>query len=96
VWLAIPVVALARSRTDAVTELSPLERALTSVDHAARREPGGAEHREALALLARELRRAGMSDLVGSARRLAWSEQAPTEADSRKLVAEVRAGSDGR
>ena len=61
-----------------------------------RREPGSAEHREALALLARELRRAGMSDLVSSARRLAWSEQAPTEADSRKLVTEVRAGSDGR
>jgi hypothetical protein len=96
VWLAVPVLALTRSRTDAVTELSPLERALTSVDHIARREPGSAEHREALALLARELRRAGMSDLVGPARRLAWSEQAPTEADSKKLVTEIRAGSKGR
>ena len=96
VWLAVPVVALTRSRTDVVAELSPLERALASVDHTSRREPGSAEHREALALLARELRRAGMSDLVSSARRLAWSEQAPTEADSRKLVNEVRAGSDGR
>lgn len=96
VWLAVPVVALTRSRTNVVEELSPLERALASVDHSSRREPGSAEHREALALLARELRRAGMSELVSSARRLAWSEHAPTEADSRKLVTEVRAGSDGR
>jgi hypothetical protein len=90
------VVALARSRTNVVEELSPLERALASVEHSSRREPGSAEHREALALLARELRRAGMSELVSSARRLAWSERAPTEADSRKLVTAIRAGSDGR
>jgi hypothetical protein len=96
VWLAVPVVALTRTRTNVVEELSPLERALASVDHSSRREPGSAEHREALALLARELRRAGMSDLVSSARRLAWSEQAPTEAESRRLVTEVRAGSDAR
>jgi hypothetical protein len=95
-WLARPVVALARSRTGAEPELSPLERALAAVDDSARHVPGSAEHREALALLARELRRVGRSELVQPARRIAWSEEAPTAAGSRELVTEVRAGRDGR
>src|SRR4029450_8554069 len=96
VWLAVPVVALARSRTNVGAELSPPERAPAWVPHSSRRQPGSAEHREALPLLARELRRAGMSELVSSARRLAWSEQAPPEADSRRPVTGVRAGTAGR
>lgn len=95
-WLARPVVALSRSRTGAAPELSPLERALAAVDDIARHVPGSAEHREALALLARELRRVGRNELVQPARRLAWSEDAPTAGDSRELVTEVRAGRDGR
>jgi hypothetical protein len=90
-WLAAPVVALARSET-AEPELSPLDRALASVDTSVRQEPGSAEHREALALLARELRRAGLMELVQPARRLAWSEGAPTARDTRELVQQVRAG----
>ena len=97
VWLAAPVRRAHsledRRRGGAVAARA---RARGGRPQLTRREPGSAEHREALALLARELRRAGMSDLVSSARRLAWSEQAPTEADSRKLVTEVRAGSAGR
>ena len=38
----------------------------------------------------------GRSELVQPARRLAWSEEAPTAGDSRELVTEVRAGRDGR
>ena len=90
IWLALPVVALVRSET-AEPELSPLDRALASVDASTRREPGSAEHRESLALLARELRRAGLADLVQPARRLAWSEDAPTAGETRELVGRVRA-----
>ena len=43
VWLALPVVALVRSET-AEPEVSPLDRALASLDATARREPGSAEH----------------------------------------------------
>jgi hypothetical protein len=59
---------------------------------ATRRQPGSAEHREALAWLGRELRRTNLTELVGRARRLAWSEQAPTAEASRELVADVEAG----
>jgi hypothetical protein len=89
-WLVGPVVALVRSSTGEAPELSPLDRALAGVDEAARQQPGSAEHREALALLARELRRSGMAELVRPARQLAWSEQSPTAAASRELVADVR------
>jgi hypothetical protein len=93
--LVRPVVARWRGKTEAVVQLSPLERALGAVDATARHEPGSAEHREALALLARELRRAGRTELVQPARRLAWSEQAPTAGASRELVTQVRAGGHG-
>lgn len=90
--LARPLLVLLRRKRDtAGPELTPLGQALDAVDHAARRHAGGPEHREALALLARELRRAGQPDLVRAARRLAWSEQAPGAAASRSLVAEVQA-----
>jgi hypothetical protein len=96
VWLVLPVVALSRAKGRAAPELTPLERAVAAVDASARRAPGSAEHREALALLARELRRLGRGELVQPARRLAWSEEAPTAADSRRLLTEVRAGGNGR
>ena len=90
-FVARPVLALARrGRGSAAPELSPLEQAIAAVEEAARRQAGGAEHREALALLARELRRAHLLDLVHSTRKLAWSEQAPSAAASRGLLAEVR------
>ena len=90
--LARPLLALVRSRRDTTgPELSPLERALAAVDGAAKQQTGGAEHREALARLARELRRAQLPGLVQAARKLAWSEQAPSASASRELVAEVRA-----
>jgi hypothetical protein len=90
--VARPLLVLVRRRGDAAgPELSPLERALAAVEEAARRQTGGAEHREALGLLARELRRAQDPDLVRSARKLAWSEQAPSAAASRELVEEIRA-----
>lgn len=95
-WLLLPVVALARTSAGAAPELSPLERSIAVVEATAQRQPGSAEHREALALLARELRRAGAAELVQPARRLAWSEQAPTAAASRRLVADVRAATGER
>ena len=73
-------------------ELTPLEQALAAVDAATRRQPGSAEHRESLAWLGRELRRTNLTELVGRARRLAWSEQAPTADASRQLTADVEAG----
>ncbi len=90
--LARPLYALVR-RQEVSTgpELTPLERALAAVDTATRRQPGSAEHREALAWLGRELRRTNSTELVGRARRLAWSEQAPTADASRALAADVEA-----
>jgi hypothetical protein len=91
--LARPLYALVRRKeADGGPELTPLERALAAVDAATRRQPGSAEHREALAWLGRELRRTNLTDLVGRARRLAWSEQPPTAHDSRELAADVEAG----
>ena len=91
--LARPLYALVRRKEiDGGPELTPLERALAAVDAATRRQPGSAEHREALAWLGRELRRTNLTDLVGRARRLAWSEQPPTAHDSRELAADVEAG----
>lgn len=91
--LARPLYALVRRQeVDGGPELTPLERALAAVDAAMRRQPGSAEHREALAWLGRELRRTNLTELVGRARRLAWSEQPPTADDSRKLAADVEAG----
>jgi hypothetical protein len=90
--LARPLYALVRRQDiDSGPELTPLERALAAVDAATRRQAGSAEHREALAWLGRELRRTNMTDLVGRARRLAWSEQAPTADASRELAADVEA-----
>jgi hypothetical protein len=90
--LARPLYALVRRQQVAAgPELTPLERALAAVDAATRRQPGSAEHREALAWLGRELRRTNSTELVGRARRLAWSEQAPTADASRALAADVAA-----
>jgi hypothetical protein len=90
--LARPLYALARRQeATAGPELTPLEQALAAVDAATRRQPGNAEHREALAWLARELPRANLAEFVGRARRLAWSEQPPTAEASRKLAGDVDA-----
>jgi len=90
--LARPLYALVRRQEISTgPALTPLERALAAVDAATRRQPGSAEHREALAWLGRELRRTNSTDLVGRARRLAWSEQAPTADASRTLAADVEA-----
>jgi hypothetical protein len=83
-----PLLALVR-REDEAVELSPLERALGAVDAAAQKLAGGAEHREALAALARALK-GGSPELVRRARRLAWAEQPPSAADSRALTDDVR------
>jgi hypothetical protein len=88
---ASPLLALARRAEDAGPPLSPLEQALLAVESAAQRLPGSADHREALALLARQLRRSSSSELVNAARKLAWSENAPTAAESRALTRDVRA-----
>jgi hypothetical protein len=81
---------LARVRETHVFEappLTPLEQALERVEGAA-----GAGHgdREALARLARELRQAGMEELVRPARELAWSGSEPTAEDSLALAQRVR------
>ncbi len=90
--LGWPVLAQLRGIDDAdAVTLTPLEQAVATVETAAERGAGTPEHREALALLARELRRAGLTDLAGSARRLAWSEQPPTAAASSDLVTRMRA-----
>lgn len=95
--LARPLLALVRRQEVATgPELTPLEQALAAVDAATRRQPGSAEHREALAWLARELPRANLTELVGRARRLAWSEQPPTADASRELAAEVDAAQRSR
>jgi hypothetical protein len=91
--LARPLYALLRRQDVAGgPELTPLEQALAAVDAATRRQAGSAEHRESLAWLGRELRRTNLTELVGRARRLAWSEQAPTADASRQLTADVEAG----
>ena len=90
--VARPLYALVRRQEVAGPQLTPLEQALAAVDAATRRQPGSAEHRESLAWLGRELRRTNLTELVGRARRLAWSEQAPTADASRQLTADVEAG----
>lgn len=91
-FLARPLLALLRRKREADgPELTPLEQALDAVDQAARKHAGGPEHREALGLLARELREAQLPDLVRTARQLAWSETAPSAAASRSLAGDVRA-----
>ncbi len=90
--LARPLLAIVRRQEAADgPELTPLEQALAAVDTATRRQPGSAEHREALAWLARELPGANLTELVGRARRLAWAEQPPTADASRQLAADVDA-----
>jgi len=91
-FVARPLLALVRRKRDTDgPALTPLEQALEAVEQAARKHAGGPEHREALGLLARELRHAQQPDLVQAARRLAWSETAPSAASSRSLVGDVRA-----
>jgi hypothetical protein len=88
-----PVVAFVRERRAARTarpQLTPLEQAVEQVEAAASDGAGSALHRETLALLARELRRAGLQEFVSSARRLAWSSEPPTRADSLELARRVR------
>jgi hypothetical protein len=97
VLVARPLLALLRGAEAAAPRLSPLEQAVVAVESAGQHEPGSPDHREALALLARQLRRANLNELVNGARKLAWSEQAPTAAASRALTSDVRArmGSQG-
>jgi hypothetical protein len=87
-----PVLAHIRSTTQAAEgpTLTSLERALERVEESA--NAAGRGDREALALLARELGRAGRPDDARQARRLAWSEHEPTADDSIALVRRVRDG----
>jgi hypothetical protein len=89
---ARPIVAEVRARRAQREgrEATPLERAVELVEGAARRHAGEAEHREALARLARELRQAGLRDIAPAARRLAWSEHSPSRAESDELTRRVR------
>ena len=88
--VARPLVALVRGQEAAAPPLSPLEQALVAVESAAQRQPGSADHREALALLARQLRRENLTELVNPVRKLAWAEDAPTASASRALTGDVR------
>ena len=88
--VARPFIALVRGRESTAPPVSPLEQALVAVESAAQRQPGSADHREALALLARQLRRENLTELVNPARKLAWAEDAPTAAASRALTGDVR------
>ncbi len=81
---------LARRARRETVGVTPLERALELVERSSRRSAGTPRHREALARLARELRQTGRRDLVAPARQLAWSEEAPTAADSEALTRRVR------
>jgi hypothetical protein len=94
-FVAKPLLVLVRRGEVAGPPLSPLEQALAAVETAGRRQPGSADHREALGLLARQLRRANLSELANWARKLAWSEAAPTASDSRELTHEVRSRMEG-
>jgi hypothetical protein len=85
-----PLLVLLRRGEPVAPPLSPLEQAVAAVETTGQREPGSAEHREALALLSRQLRRSNLDELVNRARKLAWSEDAPTAAASRSLTSEVR------
>ena len=86
-----PVLAHLRQTTHVfeAPPLTSLEQALERVEAAAR-DRGGRGDREALARLARELRQAGMDDLVRPARELAWSGSEPTAEDSLALAQRVR------
>jgi hypothetical protein len=88
--VARPLLVLVRRGEVEGPPLPPLEQALLAVETAGRRQPGSAEHREALGLLARQLRRANLNELVNRARRLAWSEDPPTASDSLALTGDVR------
>ena len=88
-----PVVArlgASRARAAQGPSLTPLEHAVALVERTARERAGTADHREALARLARELGHAGMRDLVRPARRLAWSAEEPSAEESRELTRRVR------
>jgi hypothetical protein len=95
VFVARPLLVLLRGKEAAAPPLSPLEQAVVAVETAGQRQPGSAEHREALGLLARQLRQADVNELVNKARKLAWSEDAPKATDSRALTADVRARMEG-
>ena len=86
-------------RRRAPGSLPPLEHALAAVETACERG-GFAERRKALELLSGELVRAGQTELAFSARRLAWSQNAPASDTGATFAGEVRrslAGtSDGR
>ena len=88
--LGRPVLAHLREAAQAPEEpaTTSLERALERVERSA--ATNGRGDRGALAWLARELRQAGLHDLVGQARRLAWSEHEPTADESLELAGRVR------
>jgi hypothetical protein len=77
------------------SHLSPLERALTLVEVAAREDEPD-ESRKALERLAAELRRSGHPDLTEAARRLAWSQEEPSPDAVDELVQTVARSVDGR
>jgi hypothetical protein len=79
----------------AVEDVPPLERALALAREASV-NGSGADGRKALERLARELGRAGLEELGGRARRLAWSPAAPTAAAVEELAGAVRAALEER
>lgn len=87
---------LKRRRRRAGVRLPPLEQALELLERDGGRDVQA--QREALELVAAELGRRGEYDLELSARRVAWSEDPPSRADTLELVRNVRGlnGSNGR
>jgi hypothetical protein len=73
---------------DELAGLPPLERALR-VLRLALANGGPPEHRRALDRLARELRRAGLRDLAGEARKLAWQRPGPDRDEANGLAGRV-------
>lgn len=71
------------------TLLTPLERALVLVEHAAARSDPE-ERRKALARLSEELARSGEPHLSHAARELAWAEPAPVPVATEPLTIDVR------
>lgn len=79
-----------RARVSApfLARLSPLQRALALIRHAGR-DGDEARRRKALERLARELRAHGEGELALDARRLAWSDDAPSPDSIEALATQV-------
>jgi hypothetical protein len=74
---------------ETAADVSPLERALLRLEGS--RNGAAPDRRRALELVARELEAHGEHALAVEARRLAWSQGAPSEADAAAFAGSVRA-----